>query len=131
MAELKPKYGIASTLTITIAVTSPVVDAATVIIVRGDDYKNADGRALFATTTFSSAPSLSGGAVALRIKNDTSPFNKAGVITGASACYVELTTSETAAFQPGNYTFDLQVTLSNGDIVTIAQGRFKVLADVR
>lgn len=115
----------------TITVTSPVVDADTVTIVRGDDYKNADGRALFATTTFSNAPSLTGGQVALRVKNGTTIFSKAGAITGAAACYVELTTSETAAFQPGNYAFDLQATLSNGDIVTIAQGNFNVLADVR
>lgn len=114
-----------------LSLVSPLLDDQNVYIVRGDDYKNADGRALFATTTFSNAPSLSGGAVVLRIKNDTSPFSKAGVVTGASTCYVELTTSETAAFLPGNYAFDLQATLSNGDIVTIAQGKFKVLADVR
>lgn len=120
------------TLTSTsITVTSPVVDASNVQIVRGDDYKNADGRALFAGTTFANAPSLSGGTVTLKVQRGATPFTKAGVVTGAATCYVELTTAETAALPTGKPRFDLEAALANSDIVTIAQGTLEVLKDVR
>ena len=37
----------------------------------------------------------------------------------------------TAALTTGKYSFDLEATLSNTDVVTIAQGKLEVLKDVR
>lgn len=115
----------------TFNVVSPVVDSATITIKQGDDYKNADGRALFASTTWSNVPSLTGGTITLKVKSSATPFTKAGVVTGAAACYVELTTAETAALPTGIFSFDLEVALANTDVVTIAQGTLEVLKDVR
>jgi hypothetical protein len=114
-----------------IQIVSPVVNNQQINIVRGDDYKNADGRALFANTTFGSAPSLAGATIALKVNNGLNPFSKTGVETGTATCYVELTSAETSAFTPKTYPFDLQATLANGDIVTLTQGQFTVAADVR
>lgn len=129
LAAIKTKTDVISGSSIT--VTSPIVEGADITIVRGDDYANADGRALFATTTFSNAPSLTGGSVTLKVQTGaTTTFSKAGVVTGAAACYVELTDAETAALT-GKRSYDLEATLSNGDVVTIAQGKLEVLKDVR
>ena len=57
----------------------------------------------------------------------------AGVVTGAAACYVELTDTQTALLPPGVYDYDLQATLAGvgGSVITLAQGTFTVSADVR
>jgi hypothetical protein len=112
-------------------VSSPVLTNGRITLVKGDDYKNADGRALFATTTFSNAPSLTGGGVTFKIKNGTAVTTKSGTITGASACYVEMGTADTDALAVGDYAYDLEAALSNGDIVTLAQGTLTVITDVR
>ena len=54
-----------------------------------------------------------------------------GVITGAAACYVELTTAQSSLLPGGVYPYDLQVTLSNSSIVTPQQGSLIVTDDVR
>jgi hypothetical protein len=46
---------------------------------------------------------------------------------------VELTSAETAAFATGynDYQFDVQATLTNGDVVTLVWGTMSVIPDVR
>ena len=112
-----------------VTIVSPVAtDGTSISIVRGDDYLNTDNRAL----TFSSDdwPTLTGGAVAL-IVDDGTPTSYAGTVTGAGACYIELTDTQTAAMTPSAYDYDLQATLSNGSVVTLVQGLLLVQADVR
>ena len=115
-----------------VTVTSPVAtDGTSISIIRGDDYRNADGRAL----TFSGAtwPTLTGGAVALIVDVNGTPTSYAGVITGAQSCYVELTDTQTALLTPGAYDYDLQATLAgvDGSVITLVQGLLLVSADVR
>lgn len=113
-----------------VTIVSPVAtDGTAVSIVRGDDYLNADNRAL----TFSSDdwPTLTGGAVALKVRYSGQATSYAGTVTGAGACYVELTDTQTAAMKPGQYDYDLEATLAGGSVVTLVQGKLIVSPDVR
>ena len=113
-----------------VTVTSPVAtDGTSITVIRGDDYLNTDGRALiFSGATW---PTLTGGAVALIVDIYGTVTNYAGTVTAATACYVELTDTQTGALTPGAYNYDLQATLSSGSIVTLVQGLLLVAEDVR
>ena len=113
-------------------VTSPVSsDGTAITIVRGDDYLFADSRQLAFTST--GWPTITGATVKLRVKfgKNATVTEYTATVTGAQACYVPLTTVQTAAMVPGVYKFDLQATLSNLSIVTLVQGTLSVWEDVR
>lgn len=112
------------------SIVSPVATNGTITVIRGDDYKNADGRAL--SFTLSSAPSIVGATIALLVQTGVAATTSfSGVVTSATACYVELTSAQTLALNVGNMAYDLQATLSDGSIVTLVQGTLSVQADVR
>ena len=114
-----------------VTVTSPVAsDGTSITVVRGDDYLNTDGRAL--TFTGATWPTLTAGTVALIVDTSGTPTSYSGVITAATSCYVELTTTQTTALSARRtYDYDLQATLSNGSIVTLVQGTLLVVEDIR
>lgn len=114
-----------------VTIVSPVAaDGTSITVIRGDDYLNADNRAL--TFSGDSWPTLTGGAVALIVDVSGTPTSYTGTITGAQSCYVELTDTQTTALNPKKtYDYDLQATLSNGSVVTLVQGLLLVVADVR
>ena len=125
---IKAKTDLITTGT-TLTIVSPVAaTGGAVTIIRGDDYLSTDGRSLaFSGTTW---PVITGSAIALIIRFPT-VASYSGVVTGAAACYVELTKVQTAAMTPGTYDYDLQATLTDASVVTLAQSSFTVLADVR
>ena len=113
-------------------VTSPVSsDGTAITIVRGDDYLLTDSRQLAFTST--GWPTITCATVKLRVKfGKTATITEySATVTGAQACYVALTTTQTAAMVPGVYKFDLQATLSNLSVVTLVQGALSVWEDVR
>ena len=113
-----------------VTITSPVATDGTAInLVRGDDYANADGRAL--TFTGATWPTLTSGTVALKVATGATITTYSGTVTGAQACRVELTDTQTAALAPGIYNYDLEATLAGGSVVTLVQGSLRVAADVR
>ena len=113
-----------------VTITSPVATDGTAInLVRGDDYANADGRAL--TFTGATWPTLTSGTVALKVATGATITTYTGTVTGAQACRVELTDTQTAALAPGIYNYDLEATLAGGSVVTLVQGSLRVAADVR
>lgn len=113
-----------------VTVTSPVAtDGTSITIIRGDDYANADGRAF--TFTGATWPTLTAGSVALIVDVNGTATSYAGTVTGAQACRVEMTDTQTSALTPGAYDYDLQATLASGNIVTLVQGLLLVTADVR
>lgn len=113
-----------------VTIVSPVAtDGTAVSIVRGDDYLNADNRAL--TFSGDAWPALTGGAVALKVRMGGAVTSYAGVVTGAGECYVELTDAQTALLSPRQYDYDLEATLAGGSVVTLVQGKLVVSADVR
>jgi len=118
--------------TATVTVVSPVSANGTAItVIRGDDYLLTDGRQL--AWTSASWPTLTSGTVKLRVKfaKNATVTEYSATLTGAQACYVALTTTQTAAMVPGVYNFDLQATLSNLSVVTLVQGVLNVREDVR
>lgn len=113
-------------------IVSPVAtDGTSITLIRGDDYRNADNRAL--TFSGDSWPTLTGGAVALIVDVNGTPTSYTATVTGAQSCYVELTDTQTALLTPGAYDYDLQATLAgvDGSVITLVQGLLLVSADVR
>ena len=112
----------------TVTIVSPVADTGEITLIYGDDYLYADGRAL--TFTGTTWPTITGGTIAL-IAQAATVVSLAGVVTGAAACYVSLTSTQVNSLGVGVYTYDLQVTLSNTHVVTLQQGTILVQPDVR
>lgn len=120
-----------------ITVVSPISeDGQTLTIVRGDDYLNDNGRAI----TFSSTswPDLTGATFLFAAqKNGATDF--VGTVTGTSVggatqtVRLELPTAQTslASVSPlgSPYKWDIEATLSDGAIVTIARGIAVVIED--
>lgn len=101
----------------------------TLLIVKGDDYLNADGRAL--DWADSAWPSIAGGTVALRMVDaagDT--FAKAGTVVSATEAHVELAAADTAALELGNWLYTLHATLADGHVVTLATGVASVVDEL-
>ena len=110
----------------TTSYTGPVSNTGDVEIIRGDDYYHADSRAL--TWSDTSWPVLTGGSILLTVrdKSDVALIeNAAGVVSGASECYVELTSTQTTV-AAGIWKFDLQATLASGHVVTLESGNFTI-----
>jgi len=118
-------------------VTIPIVaTAGLLVLIRGDDYKAADERALEWSST--SWPALGGAAIALTIRDQT---NGAAVLTatgsvtaagpGEQTIQVELTAAQTAVLSvvSRKYQFDVQATLASGSIVTLVRGGVNVYGD--
>jgi len=114
----------------TVTYDGPVAPSGDAEIVKGDDYKNADGRALEWTDT--SWPTLTAGSVKLTVRSNTGVVlidGIAGVVSGASTVYVELTSTNTD-IEAGTHRFDVQATLTGGSVVTLQRGTFIVKSEV-
>jgi hypothetical protein len=112
----------------TVTVVSPVATDSAITLVYGDDYLLADGRQLsFTGTTW---PTITGGTIALIVQAAT-VISLPGVVTGAGACYVSLTSVQVNSLGLGAFDYDLQVTLTNGHVVTLVQSTLTVVEDVR
>ena len=97
-------------------------------LVLGDDYLAIDGRSLDWALT--NVPTLTGGAIALRVQVGGAALAFAGSVTGAAACRVELTAEQLATIGVGVWPYDLQATLLSGHVVTLVQATLAVADDV-
>jgi hypothetical protein len=112
-----------------VTIVSPLgPDGLTLTLVRGDDYSATDGRAIDWTDTSAQWPTLTSGSIAFTAKKNTrnSTLTVAGSIvtpTGVNKTVrVELTNAQTSSLKVGNdWQYDIQATLSNGDIVTLVR----------
>ena len=120
--------------TASVTIVSPVsVDGDELTIVRGDDYKQVDGRAI----EWSSAnwPTLTGATVTLTIRRKKTglvELTTAGTVVDASTVRVELPNTLTGALVPSDWghSFDVQATLAEtGNVVTLVLGKCRVLED--
>ncbi len=116
-----------------VTVTSPVsVDAETVTLVCGDDYYNADGRALTFTDAGGTFPAFTGGSCKFTVRNlaTGTDTETAGTIVDANTVRFELAHATATDLWPagGKYRFDVEVTLLSGHEVTIATGTVVMLA---
>lgn len=96
---------------------SPIATSGTITLFRGDDYFNADGAAL--TFTSSTFPTLTAATILLKISNGT---NFTGVVTSATSVYFEITRAQTAALTSPEYHYEVEATLADGHVRTIATG---------
>ncbi len=123
-----------------VTLISPVLSGGNMQIVRGDDYSNADGRALtfnISDPTGSGLPSLAGATVRLKTGLPNRPnlavLNVTGTVVTATGTTrtvrFELTSAQTAPLVPIAYNFDVEATLSTGRVITLLQGQCIVLAD--
>jgi hypothetical protein len=102
-----------------VTVTSPVTDANTIELVQGDDYLAADARQL--DFTYSGQPSFTGGTCKLRFtqgRSNTAVLEVTGTVTSATNVRFEPTAAQTATLTAGSLQFEVEVTLSNGHIIT-------------
>jgi hypothetical protein len=108
-----------------ITIVSPVADDGAITLIYGDDYLSSDNRALdFTGTTW---PVITGATIALKVRS----LSFAGSVLAADECRVELTAAQVESIGPGAWAYDLQATLSNGHVVTLAQSTLTVTTDVR
>jgi hypothetical protein len=114
---------------VTITLASPVDANGDITIVRGDDYKDIDGRAL--EWTISTAPSLVGSTCVFTARRGNSTvLTKSVTVVSATEVMMELDADDTTPLIPSTYRFDIEATLSNGNIVTIKFGEMVVTKDV-
>lgn len=111
-----------------ITVVSPMSqDGLAVKLVRGDDYLNADGRALVWTDSGSQWPNLTGATVKFKWVT----FSKSCTVIGAGGAHqqvsLDLTSAETDVMQNGY--FDIEATLSNTHVVTIVVAGSLIIRD--
>lgn len=107
-----------------ITLETPVTTGGSVLIIQGDDYKAADGRAL--QWNSDSWPDLLGATIELELRFGATVETEAGTVLSASEVQVELTSAVTAALPRTVGRYALRATLSDGDTVTLADGAFDV-----
>lgn len=104
-------------------VATPILLDGSVTVMRGDDYKAADSRALMWED--SNWPDLTGAT----IEFVAGTFSKAGTIIQASSpgiVQIELDDSETTTFPVGRLIFQVRATLANTNKITLVSGAMTV-----
>lgn len=117
---------LAETLPAVVAVVSPLVDTGLVTIVRGDDYRASEGRALEWAVS-GNWPSLAGATLAFTARRSSIVLEGAATLVGG-VVRVEIDGTDTADLEvASNYGFDLQATLANGHVITLIRGTLTLL----
>lgn len=118
----------------TASVTSsgPVSSTSSIEIVRGDDYSNDDSRSLEWTNAAGTWPDLTGATIDFGATRtgETNFTGGTGSVIDASPgssqkVRVEFTDAETM-IEPGVWSYDVQATLSSGNIITLVSGKNKM-----
>jgi hypothetical protein len=112
---------------VTITVVAPTVqDDGTFEIIQGDDYLITDARSI--NFTIGASPDLTGATVQLRIQGEeagdvvTGSCTVTGAGTSTQVIKAELTAANTATLPAQDCDYDLQVTDTDGHIMTVVQG---------
>ena len=102
----------------------PPVQTVNVTVVQGDDYSNADGRALIWTSSIQNAwPNLTGASVEWNVSDGM--LIVLGTVmtpTGMQQVMAEPTAAETQVLDGGQYSYDVTATLASGHKVTLIEG---------
>lgn len=113
---------------VSINLVSPIAtDGTTINIIRGDDYRNQDSRAISFTDAGGTWPDLTGGTVRLiTYPPSGSGLNVAGTVpnpgTTNQVAHFDLTAAQTTSMPLGGYPYHCTATLSNGDVITLVEG---------
>lgn len=115
-------------------VVSPVSSSGIVELVRGDDYDNADGRALDFTNPDGTWPDLTDATITFKAAKGSALIEATGTVVTATGANqqvrVELTAEEIGTKYGHEWQYNLRATLDSGNEVTLQRGRLNVLADV-
>ena len=115
----------------TTVVNSPIVNAD-IGVIYGDDYYNADGRAVPLTSTQWVIADITPYTGMVRVSTPSGVVALPVVITAATHAYLQLTATQIASLGVGFHTYDFEVTkISDGHVATLQQGSFAVTEDVR
>ena len=115
-----------------VTVTSPVLSATEVEIVQGDDYYDADGRAITFTITGAGAlASFAGGSCSLNLEDRAGEVAEVSgtIVTGTGSTRVvrfDVPSTTTADLREGRGEFEAEVTLSGGHVLTLVKGTLVV-----
>jgi len=114
-----------------ITITSPNSAVSSIIeVVYGDDYYNADTRAI--TFDLTGFPTMVGATVVLRVDIITEVLSFACTVADLDTIRLEFTSAQLATIGVGYWRYDLQATLANTHVVTIIKdGVLLVAADIR
>ena len=116
-----------------LVVVTPLLEGGNITLVRGDDYRTADGRNLTWTETSGTWPDLTGASVFLII-GDARFFRKQIDIltpTGMNKTVsADLTATETRKLTQNSYGFYVEAIMSSGSRVTLLKGYTKILSNI-
>jgi len=130
-AEINAIAAILSQTAPNVTITSPIVSDGTTSIIRGDDYRSADGRALVYTDSGSNFPDNST-VQWIAYLNNNAVLTKTGTLspaTGANkSVTVELTNTDTAALTQNLYDYALVFTWPDTHSATLVTGKLFVNA---
>jgi hypothetical protein len=112
------------------AVPAPVAIDGTgnTTIYQGDSYLNTYGRALVYQLQVRDSPDLTGLTVKWRVQ--TIGLVKTMTVDGEDAVRVDLTSAETAALSTGVKQFEIEATVTAGEVVTLLRATLDVRADM-
>ena len=114
-----------------ISITSPNTTSSNLLeLVFGDDYYNADNRAIaFELTGF---PVMTGATVIFCVDKSGTVLTFPCTVVDTDTIMMELTAAQIATIGVGYWRYDLQATLSNTHVVTIVKsGLLSITADIR
>ena len=117
----------------TVTVTSPVALDQNVTLVKGDDYKAADGRALDFINAAGTWPDLTGATINFKAAYQLQPTNSFTEATGSvvvasgvnQQVRIEIDGTDTAGLPAGSYEYDVEATLASGNTVTLVSSEGK------
>lgn len=98
-----------------ITVVQPIISEGNIRIIKGDDYRAVDGRAIDISND--SWVSLTGGAVTWTINGE----DFVGSVIGAQTVRLELTSAQTSLLTAGELEYSVVATLANGHKVTLVR----------
>ena len=134
LAEMSARFNVAMSVfgAADVTVTSPVAASGTITVYAGDDYASADARAI--TVTVPDAGHVLGlddvGAV-VKLKATQATWTAPSVASTTDGYTVtfEVTAAQTAAITRTQH-YELEATLANGHVVTLAGGSLVARADI-
>jgi hypothetical protein len=109
-----------------------------VTLVKGDDYKAADGRALDFTNAAGTWPDLTGATINFKAAYQLQPTNSFTEATGSvvvasganQQVRIEIDGPDTTGLPAGSYEYDVEATLSSGNTVTLVSSEGKPDVDL-
>lgn len=115
----------------TVTISTPNSNTSNVVeLIYGDDYYNADGRAI--SFSFTGFPSIVGGTAAIKVDKISEVLTFSCTVVDADTVRWEISSTEIATIGVGYWQYDLQATLSNSHVVTIVKnGTLLIEADIR